>query len=194
MAHEQWLRQLRFEDRALALIYQHYQHTLAGCDGQLRAINADLAGYFDTGPSAGQVKRLGCYRGVTELGGLTLTSEVVDWRRFPCAASFMCVTAPGPDRGLQRAAGTPREDHQSGERARPHAAGRVRLGLPAPARRRGAARASTARRTGGDADPVVDGAAASDRTIPPHANPAPPQQRRGHCPSPASSPASCGPR
>lgn len=81
-AHEQWLRRLHFDDRALQLTYGHYQHTLAGCDSQLHAIDADLAGYFDTGPFADQVHRLACYRGVTELGGLTLASEVVDWRRF----------------------------------------------------------------------------------------------------------------
>lgn len=58
MAHERWLRQLHFDDRALQLTYQHYQHTLACCDGQLRAIDADLAGYFATGPFAEQVRRL----------------------------------------------------------------------------------------------------------------------------------------
>lgn len=96
MAHEQWLRQLQFADRALQLTLQHYQHTLAGCDGQLHAIDADLASYFDTGPFAPQVHRLSCYRGITELGGLTLASEVVDWRRFPSAASFMCFTGLVP--------------------------------------------------------------------------------------------------
>ncbi len=95
-AHEQWLRQLHFDDRALQLTYQHYQHTLACCDSQLRAISADLAGYFDAGPFRDQVRRLACYRGVTELGALTLASEVVDWRRFPSAASFMCFTGLVP--------------------------------------------------------------------------------------------------
>jgi transposase len=96
LAHEQWLRQLRFDDRALQLTFQHYQHTLACCDAQLRAIDADLAGYFDSGPFVDQVRRLACYRGVTELGGLTLASEVVDWRRFPSASSFMCFTGLVP--------------------------------------------------------------------------------------------------
>jgi transposase len=96
MAHEQWLRQLRFDDRALQLTYEHYRHTLACCDGQLQAIHADLACYFEHGPFTEQVKRLACYRGVTELGGLTLASEVVDWRRFPTAASFMCFTGLVP--------------------------------------------------------------------------------------------------
>lgn len=96
LAHEQWLAQLRFSDRALQLTYEHYRHTLACCDGQLRAISADLAGYFAAGPFAEQVQRLACYRGVTELGGLTLASEVVDWRRFPSASSFMCFTGLVP--------------------------------------------------------------------------------------------------
>jgi transposase len=96
MAHEQWLRQQRFDDAAMQLTFGHYQHTLRCCDDQLGTINLDLAGYFHTGPYAGQVERLACYRGVTELGGLTLASEVVDWRRFPSAASFMCFTGLVP--------------------------------------------------------------------------------------------------
>lgn len=96
MAHELWLRALRFDDRALQLTFDHYLHTLGCCDGQLAAINADLAGYFTVGPFSGQVIRLACYRGITELGGLTLASEVVDWRRFPTAASFMCFTGLVP--------------------------------------------------------------------------------------------------
>lgn len=96
LAHEQWLGQLRFDDAAMRLTYQHYRHTLACCDGQLHAIDADLAAYFETGPFAVQVRRLACYRGVGELAGLTLASEVVDWRRFPSAGSFMCFTGLVP--------------------------------------------------------------------------------------------------
>ena len=40
--------------------------------------------------------RLGCYRGIAELGGLTLTAEMVDWRRFPAARMFMCYTGLVP--------------------------------------------------------------------------------------------------
>jgi transposase len=39
---------------------------------------------------------LACYRGVTGVGGLTLASEVVDWRRFASAGSFMCFTGLVP--------------------------------------------------------------------------------------------------
>jgi transposase len=96
MRHEQWLRGLHFQDAALQLTFAHYQHTLGCCDGQLATINVDLAGYFTAGPFAGQVTRLACYRGVSELGALTLASEVVDWRRFPTAASFMGFTGLVP--------------------------------------------------------------------------------------------------
>ncbi len=40
--------------------------------------------------------RLGCYRGIAELGGLTLAAEVVDWRRFPAAGAFMSYTGLVP--------------------------------------------------------------------------------------------------
>ena len=33
--------------------------------------------------------RLGGYRGIAQLTGLTLAAEVVDWRRFACARAFM---------------------------------------------------------------------------------------------------------
>ena len=40
--------------------------------------------------------RLGCYRGIAELSGLTLAAEVVDWRRFPAARAFMSYTGLVP--------------------------------------------------------------------------------------------------
>jgi hypothetical protein len=50
--------------------------------------------------------RLGCYRGIAELGGLTLAAEVVDWRRFPAARAFMGYTGLVP------------AEYSSGERTR----------------------------------------------------------------------------
>ena len=57
-------------------------------------------------PLAGPVARLGCYRGIAELGALTLAAEVVDWRRFPAARAFMGYT--GPSRCPAGAAAPPR--------------------------------------------------------------------------------------
>jgi transposase len=52
------------------------------------------------------VARLGCYRGIAELNGLTLAAEVVDWRRFPSARAFMSFTGLVP------------AEYSSGERTR----------------------------------------------------------------------------
>ena len=50
--------------------------------------------------------RLGCYRGIAELGGLTLAAEVAAWRRFPAARAFMSYTGLVP------------AEYSSGERTR----------------------------------------------------------------------------
>jgi len=103
LKHEAWIRQQRFEERALNQTLAHYRATLSAREA---AVDADLALWFDRAPFADAVHRLAAYRGVTELGGLTLASEVCDWRRFPTAAMFMAFT------GL-----VPSED-SSGERTR----------------------------------------------------------------------------
>jgi transposase len=50
------------------------------------------------------VRRLCDYRGVTELGALTLASEVCDWRRFPTAGMFsaFCGLVPSEDSSGER--------------------------------------------------------------------------------------------
>jgi transposase len=55
----------------------------------LAAIEADLTHWYTQGPFAEAVARLRAYRGVADLGALTIASEVGDWRRFPAAATFM---------------------------------------------------------------------------------------------------------
>ncbi|MDQ4105426.1 MAG: transposase, partial [Actinomycetota bacterium] len=83
LKHQAWLRQQRFEERALNETLAHYQATLSAREAAVEAIDADLAAWYDRAPFADAVHRLAAYRGVTELGGLTLASEVCDWRRFP---------------------------------------------------------------------------------------------------------------
>ena len=88
-AHESWLTGLRFDDAALTQTYSHYRAIVAGLDAHLGAVESDLKVYRDKGPFADAVGRLSAYRGITELGALTLSSEVCDWRRFPRATSLM---------------------------------------------------------------------------------------------------------
>jgi transposase len=89
LAHRAWLDGQRFDDAALSLTYGHYRAVLSAREAALAAVEADLAGYWDRPPFAGHVRRLAAYRGITAQGALSLAAEVVDWRRFPTAGSFM---------------------------------------------------------------------------------------------------------
>ena len=89
VAHETWINQIRFDDAALSSTFSHYRAVLLSLDGHLRAVEADLKPYFANGPFAEAVSRLCAYRGVTEMGALTLSAEVCDWRRFAHATTLM---------------------------------------------------------------------------------------------------------
>lgn len=89
LKHQRWLRAQRFDDRALTATLGHYLSTLDAREAAVAAIDADLVLWFTREPFADPVSRLAAYRGITELGALTLASEVCDWRRFPTAAMFM---------------------------------------------------------------------------------------------------------
>lgn len=94
--HEQWLLGQRFEDAALRATYAHYRAMLAARDAELAALEADLAHWYTHGPFVDAVARLSAYRGVAQLGALTIASEVGDWRRFPAARTFMGFTGLVP--------------------------------------------------------------------------------------------------
>ncbi len=89
LRHEAWLAKITFDDEALTRTYARYRSVLCALDAEMAAVEADLRCYLAEGPFAGAVARLGCYRGVTELGALSLAAEVGDWARFPRATSFM---------------------------------------------------------------------------------------------------------
>jgi transposase len=89
LRHDAWLANVRFDDEALTRTFARYRSILSGLDAEMAAVESDLKCYLADGPFAETVARLGCYRGVTELGALALGAEVGDWRRFPRATSFM---------------------------------------------------------------------------------------------------------
>jgi transposase len=96
LKHEQWLVGQRFHDAALRATYGHYRGMLAARDAELSAAEADLAHWYVHGPFADAVARLAAYRGVAHMAGLTIASEVGDWRRFPTAHTFMGFTGLVP--------------------------------------------------------------------------------------------------
>src|SRR5690242_563096 len=95
-AHREWIAGQRYGEPALAAAISCYRATLAVREAELAAIEAELIPWAQREPLAGPVARLGCYRGIAELGALTLAAEVVDWRRFPAARAFMSYTGLVP--------------------------------------------------------------------------------------------------
>lgn len=96
LRHEGWMRSQRFDERALTETFNHYLATMSARDSAVTAIEADLLPWADRAPFTDLVSRFAAYRGVTPLGGLTLASEVGDWRRFPTASMFMGFTGLTP--------------------------------------------------------------------------------------------------
>ena len=94
--HEQWLLGQRFDDAALRATYTHYRAMLVARDAELAAVEADLAYWYTHGPFVDAVARLAAYRGVAQLGALSIASEVGDWRRFATARAFMGFTGLVP--------------------------------------------------------------------------------------------------
>jgi transposase len=90
--HHEWLAARRFDDAAMAATFAHYRAVVDARERELIAADADLAGWYDRDPFADAVRRLCAYRGVAQLGALTLASEVCDWRRFGRASAFMGFT------------------------------------------------------------------------------------------------------
>jgi transposase len=105
-AHERWIAGQCFDEPALAAALAHYRAALDTRLAELDAIEAELAPWAHRDPLGPAVGRLGCYRGIAELNGLTLAAEVVDWRRFPSARAFMGFTGLVP------------AEYSSGERVR----------------------------------------------------------------------------
>jgi len=105
-AHEKWIAAQRFSEPALAAALAHYRAALDTRRAELDAVEAELGGWAGRPPLGEAAARLGCYRGIAQLNGLTLAAEVVDWRRFPSARAFMGFTGLVP------------AEYSSGERTR----------------------------------------------------------------------------
>lgn len=74
LKHHAWIRQQRFDDPALSATLSHYQATLTARETAVDAIDADLKQWYTRPPFADAVTRLCAYRGITELGALTLAT------------------------------------------------------------------------------------------------------------------------
>jgi len=88
-AHRAWVDRQVFDEPALAGAFALYRGGLEAREAELAAAGARLAAWAGREPLAGPVARLGGYRGIAQLTGLTLAAEVVDWHRFASARAFM---------------------------------------------------------------------------------------------------------
>ena len=89
LKHRAWIRAQRFDDSALMATFNHYQATLTAREAAVDAAESDVKAWATKPPFADAVSRLCAYRGIAEVGAITLASEVCDWRRFPTASMFM---------------------------------------------------------------------------------------------------------
>ncbi len=62
-------------------VWEHYRAALDTRLAELDAVEAELAPWAGREPLGPLAARLGCYRGIAELTGLTLAAEVAGWRR-----------------------------------------------------------------------------------------------------------------
>lgn len=89
LAHRAWIGQQVFDEPALNRVVATYRAGLAAREAELAAVEAELATWTAAPPLATTIAKLGAYRGIAALTGLTLAAEVVDWRRFATARAFM---------------------------------------------------------------------------------------------------------
>jgi len=87
-AHRAWAGRQAFDEPALAETLALYRGALDAREAELAAAGATMAGWAGRDPPAVPVARLGAYRGIAQLTGLTLAAGVVDWRRFASARAF----------------------------------------------------------------------------------------------------------
>ena len=95
--HRAWLDRQSFDEPALQAALRTCLAALDARDAELAVLESELRGcWASVDPLASMVRRLGCYRGIAELTGLTLAAEVADFRRFPSAPAFMGFTGLTP--------------------------------------------------------------------------------------------------
>ena len=101
-AHRAWIAGQRFGEPALGAAIGSYRATLEVRQAELASLEAGLLPWAAREPLAPAVARLGCYRGIAELGGLTLAAEVVGLAPVPGRPGVHELHRAGPLGVLQR--------------------------------------------------------------------------------------------
>lgn len=96
LTHHQWIASRRFDEAAVAVAFSFYLAEVTAREATVDALEAELTPWFTKEPFAEATRRLSAYRGVAQVGALTLACEVCDWRRFPHASTFMAFSGLVP--------------------------------------------------------------------------------------------------
>ena len=165
LAHRAWVAQQVFGEPALNRVVSTYRGGLAAREAELAAVEAELATWAKAPLLATTVARLGAYRGIATLTGMTLAAEVVDWRGVRDRTRVHGFLRADPQRVLQRRTQPPGSDHQGRPGGGADRADRGGVGLAAPAGDRGHAVPSSGRRRRRNPGSLMDGAATTARQV-----------------------------
>ena len=88
-AHDAWLRQQRFEDRATTMAFESDYEAVLAISARRDRLDTAIGELAAASEFTPLVHRLGCLRGVSTLTGFALAVEIGDWYRFT-GASIGC--------------------------------------------------------------------------------------------------------
>ena len=87
--HTAWLRSLQWPLPALEQTFGAYLRAVEETATRLAILDETVRTYFACELFAEPVRRLRCFRGISDLGALTIAAELGDARRFPTASRVM---------------------------------------------------------------------------------------------------------
>ncbi len=87
--HAEWLRGLRWPLLALTQTFESYLRTVDEAEARVAVLEQDLRDYLQVAPFAEPVRRLRCFKGISDLTALTIAAELGDARRFATAPRLM---------------------------------------------------------------------------------------------------------
>jgi transposase len=87
--HREWLRGLRWPLAALTQTFELYLRAVDEAEARVEVLEQELREYLHLPPFAQPVRRLRCFKGISDLTALTIAAELGDARRFASAPRLM---------------------------------------------------------------------------------------------------------
>ena len=106
-AHERWLREQRFDQRAVQLAFDAEFETVLLTMQRRDRLDAAITEMAEHSQYTPIVRRLGCLRGISTLTGFGLAVEIGDWHRFTGATigAYLGLVPSEASSGSQRSQG-----------------------------------------------------------------------------------------